>query len=142
VCIPPLSSHADPAAAAALRSPQARGRLIVEFNWGEYAIWHMAPRLRVSVDGRRETVYSPQRLREFHEVANGSPLGLRIVARDRPEYIWMMASRHLLRTQLLDAGYRIDLSTPESFIAVRNDLPVLLPAADSPVRLEPCFPGP
>ncbi|GAH50681.1 unnamed protein product, partial [marine sediment metagenome] len=29
----------------------------VEFNWGEYVIWHLGPGIKVSVDGRRETVY-------------------------------------------------------------------------------------
>ena len=28
------------------------------FNWGEYSIWHFGPELKVSMDGRRETVYS------------------------------------------------------------------------------------
>lgn len=33
------------------------GNLAVFFNWGEYVIWHLAPEYRVSMDGRRETVY-------------------------------------------------------------------------------------
>jgi hypothetical protein len=31
------------------------------FNWGEYALWQLAPAgIRVSIDGRRETVYSAE----------------------------------------------------------------------------------
>ena len=30
----------------ALASPTVRGRLMVPFNWGQYAIWHFGPRLR------------------------------------------------------------------------------------------------
>jgi hypothetical protein len=30
----------------------------VDFNWGEYVLWHAGPRVKVSMDGRRETVYS------------------------------------------------------------------------------------
>src|SRR5678816_3438140 len=37
-----------------------RGRVLVWFDWGEYVIWHCSPRLRVSIDGRRETVYSDE----------------------------------------------------------------------------------
>lgn len=33
------------------------GNLINRFNWGEYLIWHLGPRVKVTVDGRRETVY-------------------------------------------------------------------------------------
>ena len=35
----------------------ASGLLVVTFSWGEYAIWHLHDRLKVSMDGRRETVY-------------------------------------------------------------------------------------
>ena len=34
-----------------------RGNLLLPFDWGEYAIWHLYPRCRVSVDGRYTTAY-------------------------------------------------------------------------------------
>jgi len=40
-----------------IKQSQVSGNLVIPFNWGEYAIWHLGPRIRVSVDGRRETVY-------------------------------------------------------------------------------------
>ncbi len=36
----------------------ASGRLAVFFNWGEFALYHLYPRLRASIDGRYETVYT------------------------------------------------------------------------------------
>ena len=42
----------------AIRSANLQGRMITWFGWGQYAIWHLAPAVRVSFDGRRETVYS------------------------------------------------------------------------------------
>ncbi len=45
-------------AVAILRESGASGNLAVFFNWGEYVIWHLSPQLKVSFDGRRETVYS------------------------------------------------------------------------------------
>ena len=41
-----------------IKESGVEGRLAVAFDWGEYALWHLSPRLKVSVDGRRETVYS------------------------------------------------------------------------------------
>jgi hypothetical protein len=38
----------------------ATGNLAITFGWGEYAIYHIGPAIRVSIDGRRETVYPPQ----------------------------------------------------------------------------------
>ncbi len=45
-------------AVAAIRTSGVRGNMAVYFNWGEYAIWHLGPRVKVSYDGRRETIYS------------------------------------------------------------------------------------
>ncbi len=40
-----------------LREAGVEGHLAVHFSYGEYAIWHLYPAVRVSMDGRRETVY-------------------------------------------------------------------------------------
>ena len=45
-------------AGAAMRAGALQGRMITWFGWGQYAIWHLAPDVKVSFDGRRETVYS------------------------------------------------------------------------------------
>lgn len=47
-------------AVALLKQSHVEGNLATIFNWGEYAIWHLGPRVRVSIDGRRETVYSDE----------------------------------------------------------------------------------
>jgi hypothetical protein len=48
-----------------LRADSPRVKLLTWFDWGEYAIWHLAPSgIRVSMDGRRETVYSDRVLRD------------------------------------------------------------------------------
>ncbi len=43
-----------------IRRSHVEGNLAVLFDWGEFAIWHLHPRVSVSIDGRRETVYSPE----------------------------------------------------------------------------------
>lgn len=42
-----------------LRDADVRGNLALPLNWGGYALYHGAPRLRVSLDGRFATVYPP-----------------------------------------------------------------------------------
>jgi hypothetical protein len=54
------ASMPEPEAVAFLKDQPAGARVLVWSNWGEYAIWHLSPRMRVSIDGRRETVYSDQ----------------------------------------------------------------------------------
>ena len=48
----------EPEAVPAMRAGVLKGRMITWFGWGEYALWHLAPDVKVSFDGRRETVYS------------------------------------------------------------------------------------
>ena len=65
-CLPIDDAWApDRTAAAQLRGHT--GRLWTAFDWGEYAIWQFGAGLRVSIDGRRETVYCMRR----HRLASG-----------------------------------------------------------------------
>jgi len=41
-----------------LRASGVTGNVATNFNWGEYVLWHVGPGVKVSIDGRRETVYS------------------------------------------------------------------------------------
>jgi hypothetical protein len=114
---------ADPGITQALAGRQ--GRLAVEFNWGEYAIWHLGPQIRVSIDGRRETVYSEATLATQRSLALGRPQGLEWLSITKPEYLWFDASRVDLKKAAQRYGYRIDSDTAHSFLAVRGDLPVV-----------------
>jgi hypothetical protein len=40
-----------------IRKNQWNGNLLVNFAWGEYAMWELYPSVRVALDGRFETVY-------------------------------------------------------------------------------------
>ena len=57
---------------ALLKQSGFRGNLAVPFTWGEYAIWHLGPRVKVSIDGRRETVYSDAVYRETLDFERGT----------------------------------------------------------------------
>jgi hypothetical protein len=46
------------AAVNLLKQSGVSGNLATEFSWGEYVLWHLGPAIKVSIDGRRETVYS------------------------------------------------------------------------------------
>lgn len=42
-----------------VRLNELHGNLATPFNWGEYALWKLYPQVKVSFDGRYETVYTP-----------------------------------------------------------------------------------
>ena len=45
---------------ALLKQHEIRGNVAVPFDWGEYVLWHLGPAIKVSIDGRRETIYSDE----------------------------------------------------------------------------------
>ena len=115
----------DLAAAAALATA-APGRLMVPFNWGQYAIWHFGPQLQVSMDGRRETVYSQRMIDLQLALDRGQPEIVSFIATERPEYIWTyLSSAEPLAGTLRSIGYRQDVVTERSTVWVRSDLPTL-----------------
>lgn len=131
------STAPDTIAAESLRG--VRGRLVTSFNWGEYALWHFGPALKVSIDGRRESLYSERTINEQLAIADGDPAGFAVLARLNPDYVWLPASSRATADWLRANGYREDVTTDRSFIAVRSDLPPLRPwHGDS----SGCFPGP
>jgi hypothetical protein len=114
------------------------GRIVTFFNWGEYALWHLGPRFRVSMDGRRETVYSERRLAEHAAILSGDASGLAALASWSAEYVWLPSSSAATHAWLKAHGYRIDLEDEWMFVAARNDLPVLAAVGSEGVRR--CFP--
>ncbi|MEQ1868459.1 MAG: hypothetical protein ABL961_00350 [Vicinamibacterales bacterium] len=119
----PAAWRPDPIAASALSAPEVRGRIVVPFDWGEYAIWHWGPRLQVSTDGRRETVYSAATLEEQQLVALGRPDVLEaFVSRTNPDYAWLRGrSGDAAAMWFAHHGYTVDIDTGASVVLRRQD---------------------
>lgn len=129
----------DPTAASALLSARPSGRIVVTFDWGEYVIWHLGAQLRVSFDPRFDLVYSPRAIAEQWAVGAAEPEGVAFLQRTNPEYVWFRQSDRSLKEWLAANGYRLDIDTPESFIAVRRDLE---PLHNPGPQTFGCFPSP
>ena len=50
-----------------LQRENIRGKLLVPFNYGSYALWQLRGRMRVSVDGRYDLVYLPATYRRVED---------------------------------------------------------------------------
>jgi hypothetical protein len=59
-------------AVTAVKEAAIEGNSVVPFNWGEYIIWHLGPELKVSGDGRRETIYPEAVHLANLDLANGN----------------------------------------------------------------------
>ena len=138
-CLPTLSETRADREAMRWLLTAGSGRLVIYFDWGEFALWHLHPRIVVSMDGRRETIYSDQRLTEHHAIVQGEASGLATLAAWQPEYVWLPAASGKTKAWLVASGFRIEVETPRSFVAVRHDLPRLGPPTPS-FSPKPCFP--
>lgn len=54
-----------------IQERQLSGNLVTDYAWGQYALWHLHPAVRVAFDGRYRTVYSDQLEREYLAFARG-----------------------------------------------------------------------
>jgi len=139
-CIPIAGGWSpDLVAGQALIDSKVRGTMVTWFDWGEYALWHLGGTgLRVSMDGRRETIYSDTVLEEHFALYEGTPEGIAYLQRLSPDYVWLPASKTRVRDWLAANGYRLDVNTTQSFVAVRADRPSVVPR-EGPI--DACFPG-
>jgi hypothetical protein len=135
---PPERLQLDPEATAFILDNRLEGRLVVWFDWGEFALWHFAPALKVSMDGRRETVYSASTLNRHNDLyvaAGGARAYLDSLDAD---YAWL-PPRLPLNQKLEEWGWHRVFESPRSVLWSARTM-------ETPPRgvraIAPCFPGP
>jgi hypothetical protein len=79
-------------AVALLKQSGVEGNVAVHFDWGEYVLWHLGPRVKVSIDGRRDTVFSDDVYMENVRFRQGEPDWDAVVR--RPETDLALVSKH------------------------------------------------
>jgi hypothetical protein len=120
-----------------LRDNQLRGRLLTWFDYGEIAIWHLSPGLRVSYDGRRETVYSGA-VQDAHRSFYGNPADAGYARALGADYVWLPRRLPVVAALEKDGWIGI-FRGPDSVVFAREPGPYVQPAPWTGPR---CFPGP
>jgi hypothetical protein len=145
--VPPLSCvrmdgtwHPEPEVARLVSERQLHGRMLTFFDWGEYAIWHMAPAIKVSMDGRRETVYSERVIADHLAVYRNDPRADKIVAAMNADFLWL-PSRSGVIPRLRAGGWSPLFEGP---ISTLLGSPSMSSGAvvQSATRRHRCFPSP
>jgi hypothetical protein len=116
-----------------LRQSGASGNLAVQFGWGEYAIWHLEPDVRVAIDGRRETVYPDSIYEEYLDFQNGLDEWDRLIDH-RPTDFALVHARKWPAYNLLSLkpGWKKVYQDSLSALFVRSDHPLAGPLRDAP----------
>jgi hypothetical protein len=139
------ASLPEPEAVALLNHQPAGKRVLVWFNWGEYAIWHLSPRMQVSIDGRRETVYSDNLQTRHFDFYFDRPGGATLPDDLRADYIWIPRILPAARRLRTDSRWTPIYDGEQSIIFERGGLPVQDPSNSVVVAAATTprfFPGP
>ena len=130
---------ADGEAARFIAANHLSGRMVTWFDWGEYAIWHLSPAVKVSMDGRRETVYSETVRANHRSLYAGEARGLAYLESLEPEYMWLPAGLAVV-PKLDGSRWHPIYRSADSVILARNPVRFVTP----PARFSgpACFPGP
>jgi hypothetical protein len=126
-------------AARFLTANRFAGRMITWFDWGEYAIWHLAPSVSVSMDGRRETVYSQSWIDDQTAFYTGQTQARDLPIRVNADYIWLPRRLPVVDT-LIAAGWNPVFAGSISTVLSRQ--PVAVIETPTEVVSARCFPGP
>lgn len=122
--------------ACRLNRADLRGRVVMYFDWGLYAVWHVGDRLEVSIDNRRETVYSGEVVADHHQFYQG--LAPDYPDRVEADFVWVPPTLPVVH-QLEQRGWFIIYRGSRSVILSRTYAPTTVGA---PSGSSPCFPDP
>ena len=114
--------------------------MLTWFDWGEYAIWHFGPAMQVSMDGRRETVYSDETIQAHRRFYAADATALPYLQALNPDYIWV-PNRIPIAHRLAETSWtRVFQGSISSVFARSGGAPFQQVA--EPVIPRRCFPGP
>jgi hypothetical protein len=134
----------EPDAVRFVQQARLSGRAVTFFRWGEYAIWHLSPAIKVSMDGRRETVYSQATIDGHLQLYDGTAEGLAYLDSLNSDYVWFPRFLPVV-TILQKRGWVPIFQGPQSVLLESRERASTLQStllADSPALPSRCFPGP
>jgi hypothetical protein len=102
-----------------IRRQRLSGKLLVAFNWGEYALWNLYPECRVALDGRYETVYPDEVCEAYWKFINGRPGWQGFLERYPPDMVLVSSSAPIHALLLNEGSWRQIYADPGAALLVR-----------------------
>lgn len=143
---PPFAGGFPARAVALIARSGFEGNLAIHFNWGLYAIYHLYPKVKVSVDGRRETGYSPDVYRENLNFMFGDGEWDALLTHHDTHLVLASRGSPTANLMALKPGWVLLHQDPLVFLFGRADLPRLAAIRQTPLPSIPqdgaglCFP--
>ncbi|HUN57256.1 MAG TPA: hypothetical protein VMU41_04020 [Candidatus Binataceae bacterium] len=108
-------------AVAFIRANHLKGNVLCDFGWGEYLIWHLAPQVKVFVDGRYDTVYSYPVINDYIRFIFAEPRGAEVLQRYPHDFVLIRPNVTALRLIDHNPQWRLIYSDDGSRLYSRSD---------------------
>jgi hypothetical protein len=102
-----------------IRDYELRGNLLVFFDWGEQCIWEL-PESSVSIDGRLDTCYSRELLREHWNFFEGKPVNAAIFDINKADFALLRQDVAGVFDLKKVPGWTVEYEDPLAIILVRK----------------------
>jgi hypothetical protein len=111
-------------AVAFMAAHGVQGNIFSSFDWGDYLIWHCAPRSHVFIDGRGELVYPDDLLREYSVFFYGAPGGTTILNRYPHDFILLSRVTRDYQSVVADQRWKLVYYDSVSALFARARSPI------------------
>jgi hypothetical protein len=100
-----------------------KGNILAEFSWGEYAIWKLAPDSKVFIDGRYDTVYPLEAVRDFITFNYDYAGGDAAIAKYPTDFVLIKSESWAKRLMDSRHDWRLIYGDPFTLLYARADSP-------------------
>ena len=101
-----------------IKSSKFQGNMITNFNWGEYIIYSLYPEIKVSFDGRYETVYPEEIVKENLIFINAKEGWKDILNRYNPNIVLLSKYDPVLKPMYYNSGWPLIFKNDEEFMFI------------------------
>jgi hypothetical protein len=108
-----------------LKELKVEGNMVPFFDWGEYIIYHLGPRVKVSIDGRRETAYPINVYRDNVAFTDGVYQWDAILERYPSNMVLIPKGLACYSLMKLKPGWTLVYEDDSSSLFIRNGSPVI-----------------
>ncbi|MGD9581067.1 MAG: hypothetical protein AB7V50_06820, partial [Vampirovibrionia bacterium] len=104
-----------------IKSQKFNGNMITTFNWGEYIIFNLHPAVKVSFDGRYETVYPETVVKNNLAFLNGEKDWKEILKDYNPDMVLLSKYDRVLKPMYKESGWPLVFIGDESFLFINPE---------------------
>jgi len=103
-------------AANFIRANDLKGNMITTFNWGEFIIYQLYPEVKVSFDGRYETVYPDEIVKANMRFINAQSGWQEVLESFNPAFVLTSRYDPVTKNMVQESGWPLVFTDKESFL--------------------------